>query len=159
MPPKKITMQPTVDQAAGAVPAARPVGTAPDHLAVRPGEDPWTSEEVALASAGLEEEAGRLRAEILAAEEAITGLMRDSGEGSGDDQADAGSKNITREHELALTGNARDMLLQVERALERLRTGTYGLCETCGDAIGKARMLAFPRATLCVECKQRQERH
>lgn len=161
MAPKKTTTQPMADQTGTTVPAARPAGISPEPeaLAVRPGEDPWTSEEVAHASAGLLDDAGRLRAEILAAEEAISGLMRDSGDGSGDDQADTGSKNITREHELALTGNAREMLLQTERALERLQAGTYGLCETCGDAIGKARMQAFPRATLCVECKQRQERH
>ena len=48
--------------------------------------------------------------------------------------------------------------IQFERALERLDAGTYGLCEICGKPIGKARMQAFPRATLCVECKQKQER-
>jgi RNA polymerase-binding protein DksA len=84
--------------------------------------------------------------------------MRDSGDGAGDDQADTGTKNITREHELALAANAREMLIQTERALERLAAGTYGLCENCGNPIGKARMQAFPRATLCVECKQKQER-
>lgn len=142
------------------LPKARAAGAAvdPGELAVRPGEDPWSAEEVDEARAGLLAEAGRLRTEILASEEAITGLMRDSGDGAGDDQADTGTKNITREHEMALAGNAREMLLQTERALDRLDTGTYGLCESCGNPIGKARMQAFPRATLCVECKQRQER-
>jgi len=46
----------------------------------------------------------------------------------------------------------------VERALQRLDTGTYGTCENCGNPIGKARLQAFPRATLCVSCKQREER-
>ncbi len=78
--------------------------------------------------------------------------------GPGDDEADTGSKNITREHELSLASNAREMLSQTERALGRLDAGTYGLCENCGKPIGKARMQAFPRATLCVECKQKQER-
>jgi RNA polymerase-binding protein DksA len=98
------------------------------------------------------------RTEISSSEEAIAGLMRDSGDGAGDDQADTGTKNITREHEMALAANAREMLEQTERALERLDAGTYGLCENCGNPIGKARMQAFPRATLCVECKQKQER-
>ncbi|WP_197359567.1 TraR/DksA family transcriptional regulator, partial [Streptomyces clavuligerus] len=88
----------------------------------------------------------------------LAGLMRDSGGGSSGDDADTGSKNITREHELALAANAREMLEQTERALQRLDAGTYGLCENCGKPIGKARMQAFPRATLCVECKQKQER-
>ncbi|MDP9610672.1 MULTISPECIES: TraR/DksA family transcriptional regulator [Streptomyces] len=145
---------------ASPLPKARAAGAPvdPGELAVRPGEDPWSAEEVEEARTELLTEAGRLRTEILASEEAITGLMRDSGDGAGDDQADTGTKNITREHEMALAGNAREMLLQTERALERLDTGTYGLCENCGNAIGKARMQAFPRATLCVECKQRQER-
>ncbi|MET7932214.1 TraR/DksA family transcriptional regulator [Streptomyces sp. NPDC005322] len=145
---------------ASPLPKARAAGNPvdPSELPVRPGEDPWSAEEVDEARSELLTETGRLRTEILASEEAITGLMRDSGDGAGDDQADTGTKNITREHEMALAGNAREMLLQTERALERLDAGTYGLCESCGKPIGKARMQAFPRATLCVECKQRQER-
>ncbi|MED7820475.1 TraR/DksA family transcriptional regulator [Streptomyces chiangmaiensis] len=141
-----------------AVPKARFAAVEPGELAVRPGEDPWTPEEVAEARAELESEAMRLRGEIDASEQALVGLMRDSGDGAGDDQADTGTKNITREHEMALSANAREMLEQTERALDGLDAGTYGLCESCGDPIGKARMQAFPRATLCVECKQKQER-
>ncbi|MFF3603341.1 TraR/DksA C4-type zinc finger protein [Streptomyces sp. NPDC002463] len=136
-----------------AVPPARP-----GELAVRPGEDPWTPEEVAEARSALQAEVLRLGSELVHSQEELTGLMRDSGDGAGDDQADTGSKNITREHELALAANAREMLEQTEHALERLDAGTYGLCEVCGKPIGKARMQAFPRATLCVEDKQRQER-
>ncbi|MDQ8701519.1 TraR/DksA C4-type zinc finger protein [Streptomyces sp. LHD-70] len=145
-------------RSAPSVPKARVVAAEPGELAVRPGEDPWTTEEVAGARTMLAEEAGRLRTEIVASEESLQGLMRDSGDGAGDDQADTGTKNITREHEMALAANAREMLEQTERALERLDAGTYGLCENCGQPIGKARMQAFPRATLCVECKQKQER-
>ncbi|WP_460108982.1 TraR/DksA family transcriptional regulator [Streptomyces sp. YKOK-J1] len=141
-----------------AVPKARLAAAEPGDLAVRPGEDPWTPEEVADARTELSSEVDRLRTEISTSESALVGLMRDSGDGAGDDQADTGTKNITREHEMALAANAREMLTQNEHALERLDAGTYGLCENCGDPIGKARMQAFPRATLCVECKQKQER-
>ncbi|MFJ6936097.1 TraR/DksA family transcriptional regulator [Streptomyces sp. NPDC101132] len=144
--------------ATSGLPRAGATAVAPGELAVRPGEDPWTPEEVAEARAELMSEILRLREELHHSEEAITGLMRDSGDGAGDDQADTGTKNITREHELALASNAREMLEQTERALERLDAGTYGVCENCGNPIGKARMQAFPRATLCVECKQKQER-
>lgn len=144
--------------AATAVPMTRAAATSPEELAVRPGEDPWTPEEVAAARAVLESEAARLRAEIISSETALAGLMRDSGDGAGDDDADTGTKNITREHEMSLAANAREMLEQTERALQRLDAGTYGLCEVCGKPIGKARMQAFPRATLCVEDKQKQER-
>ncbi|MEU8766100.1 TraR/DksA C4-type zinc finger protein [Streptomyces griseus] len=143
-------------QATAPVPPAR--AAAPDELAVRPGEDPWTPEEVAEARTLLTSETLRLRSELEASGAALAGLMRDSGDGAGDDEADTGTKNITREHELSLAANAQEMLEQTERALARLEAGTYGLCEICGKPIGKARMQAFPRATLCVEDKQKQER-
>lgn len=155
---RTVAAKKTTTEKPSAVPQARNAAAVPGELAVRSGEEPWTVEEVEEARAELEDEAGLRRSEITASEEALTGLMRDSGDGAGDDQADTGSKNITREHELALAGNAREMLYQIERALARLEAGTYGLCENCGNPIGKARMQAFPRATLCVECKQRQER-
>ncbi|MFC9634975.1 TraR/DksA C4-type zinc finger protein [Streptomyces mirabilis] len=155
---KKTPGTATAAQNPTAVPKARIAAVESGELAVRPGEDPWTPEEVAEARAELQSEALRLSTEISSSEESIAGLMRDSGDGAGDDQADTGTKNITREHEMALAANAREMLEQTERALERLDAGTYGLCENCGDPIGKARMQAFPRATLCVECKQKQER-
>ncbi|ANB05930.1 DNA-binding protein [Streptomyces ambofaciens] len=148
----------TATAAKTAVPKARGAAADPGDLAVRPGEEPWTLEEVEEARGGLQSEAERLRTEIDSSERSLQGMMRDSGDGAGDDEADTGSKNITREHELALAATAREVLTQTERALERLDTGTYGLCENCGNPIGKARMQAFPRATLCVECKQKQER-
>lgn len=130
----------------------------PATLPVRPGEDPWTTEEVHELHNELISELDRLQNEIDAAEAAISGLMRDSNDGAGDDQVDAGTKNISRESELALANNARDSLAQTQRALDRLEGVGFGTCESCGQAIGKARMQAFPRATLCVQCKAKQER-
>ncbi|GJF28715.1 hypothetical protein KNE206_14150 [Kitasatospora sp. NE20-6] len=130
----------------------------PAELPVRTGEDAWTSAEVTELHAELNADLERLRAEIEASEAAITGLMRDSNDGAGDDQVDAGTKNINRESELALANNARDSLAQTERALTRLEGVGFGVCESCGQAIGKARLQAFPRATLCVSCKAKQER-
>ena len=106
----------------------------------------------------LDQEATRLRTEIVAAEEGIADLLRDSGDGAGDDQADAGTKTFEREHEMSLANNSRGMLQQAERALKRIEDGSYGVCESCGSPIGKARLQAFPRATLCVSCKQKEER-
>ena len=78
--------------------------------------------------------------------------------GAGDDQADAGAKTFEREHEMSLVYNARDMVQQTERALERIANKTYGKCEECGNFVGKARLQVFPRATLCMVCKQKEER-
>jgi RNA polymerase-binding protein DksA len=141
---------------ASAVPPARD-GVEPEALAVLPGEDPWTAEEVQEARDTLQGDVERLRSEIAHSEAAVAGLLRDSGDGAGD-EADTGTKNITRESELALAASTRETLEQADHALRRLDEGTYGLCEVCGRPIGKARMQAFPRATLCLDDKQKQER-
>jgi len=127
-------------------------------LPVRSGEKRWTEAELAKVRKELESEIAELRAEISKSESEIAERMGDAVADAGDDQADAGAKTFQRERELALTHNARELLAQNERALARIESGTYGVCESCGEPIGKARLQAFPRATLCVACKQREER-
>ena len=77
---------------------------------------------------------------------------------AGDDQADTGTKTFEREQEISLAKNLLERITQVERALERLGEGNYGWCEKCGNAIPVERLAAFPSATLCVSCKQLEER-
>ena len=132
--------------------------TQADRLAVRADESPWTSAELAEVRDDLNGEAQRLRKEISLAEEEIAGLFRDGGDGAGHDQADVGSTAFERDHEMSLARHSREMLSQIEHALERIDDGSYGVCESCGNPIGKLRLMAFPRATLCVACKQREER-
>ena len=127
-------------------------------LLVRPGEKPWTEVELVKVRKELETEVEGLRADIAQAESQIAERLGDAVGDAGDDQADVGAKTFEREHELAMTQNARDLLARSEQALARIDAGTYGVCESCGQPIGKARLQAFPRATLCVSCKQREER-
>jgi DnaK suppressor protein len=127
-------------------------------LPVRPGEEPWTDAELKEARTELEAEAASLRADLDRAASDMAERLGDSVHDAGDDSADAGTKAFEREHELALNQNAQDLLDQAERALARIDAGTYGVCESCGKPIGKARLLAFPRAILCVACKQHEER-
>ncbi|HWF81432.1 MAG TPA: TraR/DksA family transcriptional regulator [Streptosporangiaceae bacterium] len=127
-------------------------------LPIREGEERWTEAEIIELRDQLAAEAAELQAEIERAESDIANRLGDAVIDAGDDQADVGAKAYEREHELALTYNARELLAQAERALARIDSGTYGSCESCGEAIGKARLQAFPRATLCVSCKQREER-
>jgi len=121
-------------------------------------DEPWTKKELTAIRIELEAEAQRLRGEIEIAESELADRLRDGGDGAGDDQADAGTKTFEREHEMSLANNARDLLVQTEHALGRIEDGTYGRCENCGNPIGKLRLQANPRATLCVSCKQREER-
>lgn len=131
---------------------------APSRLAVRDDESPWTKAELDAVRKDLLDEQSRLRVEHQRAEAALADLIRDGGDGAGDDQADAGAKTFEREHEMSLANNTADALDQVDRALARIDDGSYGVCESCGAAIGKHRLQAFPRATLCRACKEKEER-
>lgn len=130
------------------------VGTFP----VRAGEEPWTIAEVEEIARELTTEIARLRVELTQADAELSSLLRNSGDGAGDDQADSGSSALEREQELTLVLNTRDLLDQNQHALARVGAPGFGTCESCGEAVGKARLQAFPRATLCVTCKARQER-
>ena len=130
----------------------------PQRLRVRENEKPWTAKELATVRAELEADLARLQKEISVAEFDLAGLMSDIGDGAGDDPADAGTATFEREQEISLANNAREVFEQSARALARLVDGSYGICESCGSPIGKNRLLAFPRATLCLTCKSKQER-
>ena len=136
----------------------KPIKAAPTPVVVSDSETPWTPAELKAVRAALAKELVRLTTELAAVELEMDALIRESGEGAGDDQADAGTKTFEREHEMSLVINARDMVLQTERAIERIDDKTYGRCEECGNSIGKARLQVFPRATLCMVCKQKEER-
>ena len=89
----------------------------------------------------------------------ITELQRDRlADSAGDDQADTGTKTFEREQEITLANNLLERITQVERAIDRLGEGNYGWCERCGNAIPVERLAAFPVATLCISCKQLEER-
>ena len=136
----------------------KPIKVAPTPVVVSENESPWTAAEIKAIKSEISKELDRLRKELSVVEQEMDALIQESGEGAGDDQADAGTKTFEREHEMSLVINARDMVLQTERALERIENKTYGNCEECGSPIGKARLQVFPRATLCMLCKQKEER-
>ena len=136
----------------------KPIKVAPTPVVVSENESPWTAAEIKAIRTEISKELDRLRKELAVVEQEMDALIQESGEGAGDDQADAGTKTFEREHEMSLVINARDMVLQTERALERIDNKSYGNCEECGAPIGKARLQVFPRATLCMLCKQKEER-
>ena len=136
----------------------KPIKAAPTPVVASDGEAPWSAAELKSIRTEISKDLARLREELALVEAEMDELISESGEGAGDDQADSGTKTFEREHEMSLVINARDMVLQTERALARIDNKTYGNCEECSNAIGKARLQVFPRATLCMICKQKEER-
>ena len=58
---------------------------------------------------------------------------------------------------LRLRGRDLKLLKKIEEAISRIESGTYGVCESCGEKINYKRLEARPVTTLCIECKTRQE--
>ena len=133
--------------------AAKPAAATPAA-----SRDEWKPGELAEVRAALARDAEELQHEFDEATQAIDDVRTAGADSTGDDQADKGSATFEREQGMSLAANSRDMLTQTQRALQRIDDGTYGACENCGKPIGKDRLQAFPRATLCKECKQREER-
>ena len=69
--------------------------------------------------------------------------------------AEAGSMKFEYEKELSIEQNTVDLLGKVERALDNIEKGTYGICESCGKSIPMARLDVLPYVTLCVDCARK----
>ena len=66
--------------------------------------------------------------------------------------AELGSDNFEQEFTLSLLATEEDTLGMIERALERIESGTFGVCEECEGSIPKARLNALPHTPVCVKC-------
>lgn len=114
----------------------------------------WTSTELKSIRAALEQEATRLRQDLDVAAHAYGTGVGEFFDGAGDEIGDVGSLMIELREGSTVASNESDILVQCERALERIGASTYGLCESCEKPITKARLRALPRATHCINCQQ-----
>ena len=158
LPPSRNAKAAAKGVAAKKTPQLKPIKSAPTPIETSAVDEQWSATELKSMRAELAKDLIRLKAELAEIESEMDDLIERDGIGAGDDQADAGTKTFEREHEMSLVYNARDMVLQTERALERIDSKSYGRCEDCQNPIGKARLKVFPRATLCMKCKAKEER-
>jgi RNA polymerase-binding protein DksA len=71
--------------------------------------------------------------------------------------ADAGTDTFDQDLALGMVENGEDEIREIDDAIERIRAGTYGTCESCSASIPEARLQAIPYARLCLDCKQKEE--
>ncbi|MBN1188752.1 MAG: TraR/DksA C4-type zinc finger protein [Dehalococcoidales bacterium] len=67
------------------------------------------------------------------------------------------TESMELEKRLALENRLNSLLVEVERALQKLDAGTYGYCDMCNEPIDPARMEALPQAILCLTCRQKMK--
>ena len=94
------------------------------------------------------------QAEALKAEADQLAAEMEPGDIQFDDESGEGATaTVDRERDLALSAQARQEIEEIDHARAKMQLGTYGICESCGQPIPKARLKAIPHARLCVACK------
>ncbi len=73
------------------------------------------------------------------------------------EMGDQASAEIDRNFMLRLKGRERQLLKKIDESIEKIDSGTYGICEICGEEINIKRLEARPVTTMCIECKTEQE--
>ncbi len=74
------------------------------------------------------------------------------------DEMDLASSEYLQSFEFRLRGREKSLLSKLDLALKKIEDGTFGICEICEEQIGKKRLEARPETTLCIKCKEDQER-
>jgi len=75
------------------------------------------------------------------------------------DEVDLASSEYIQSFALRLRGRERNFLDKIETALRKIEDGEFGICESCEEPIGRKRLDARPETTLCIRCKEDQERN
>ena len=74
------------------------------------------------------------------------------------DEMDLASSEYLQSFEFRLRGREKSLLSKLDLALKKIEDGTFGVCEVCEEPIGKKRLEARPETSLCIKCKEDQER-
>ena len=74
------------------------------------------------------------------------------------DEMDLASSEYIQSFEFRLRGREKSLLTKLDHALKKIEDGSFGVCEICDEPIGKKRLEARPETSLCIKCKEDQER-
>lgn len=106
------------------------------------------------------EERDRLQQELKLIDQDLIRLgqsQADEGKSVGNHMADEGGSIQETDNDLAVRGNAEQVLEAIERALKKFDAGTYGICEDTGEPIPEARLEALPYARFTVKAQEKRE--
>ena len=74
------------------------------------------------------------------------------------DPLDRAMSESSRTIELRKRDRERKLIQKIQKAIQKMEDGTYGICEECGDEISEERLKVRPEASLCIKCKEEQEK-
>jgi len=73
------------------------------------------------------------------------------------DPTDQATMETDRNFDLRIRDRERKLIKKIDQALNRIKDGSFGVCESCGGPISSKRLQARPVTTLCIDCKTSQE--
>ena len=97
------------------------------------------------------------RQEIMSLYEHDIKVGQEASDEGTEDIVDRANNSYNREFMFALSGTERQILTEIDEALDRIEDGSYGTCLNCDEAIPKARLKAVPWARYCIDCQERAE--
>ncbi len=107
----------------------------------------------------IREDLERRRAELINKSRVTQSDIRDSDQMQGGrDSLDESTNEQGTSTRLRFADRDRNLIMKINDALERIDDDDYGYCEVCGDEINEKRLRARPMTTMCIECKEEQER-
>jgi len=125
-----------------------------DTKQIEKGYLPSMAIDIAVMKSRLEAKRKELLESISELTEAQPELVDPTATGEGSQDFEEAAIDVTEmEDERALRENERELLNEVEQALERIKQGTYGICTNCGRPIDERRLEALPWASLCIVCE------
>ena len=97
------------------------------------------------------------RLEILSMYEHDLKVGQGTSDEGAEDLVDRATSSYNREFMLSISGSERQILLEIEEALERIETDEFGQCVHCGEKIAPQRLQALPWARYCIDCQEQAE--
>lgn len=100
-----------------------------------------------------------LRTQLAEIRERLAEMKKPPSKGStigfGKRVGDGTSEAVSRFTEVGIANDLEVTASRIERALEKLDEGTYGVCDACGEPIAEGRLRAAPASSTCIECARR----
>ncbi|MFO7645540.1 MAG: RNA polymerase-binding protein DksA [Desulfosarcina sp.] len=97
----------------------------------------------------------RLQELLSHADQTVTGMTEQKE--NFPDPTDRASLESDRNFMLRIRDREHKLIKKVKKALDRIESGTFGVCETCGEDISLERLKARPVTTQCIDCKTKEE--
>ena len=98
------------------------------------------------------------RMDLLAELQRVTNGEKNKERSGGMDPVDLADASYSADYSLAWTEKINRRIREIDESLQRIKDGTYGICQVCGEDIPEGRLEVRPKAKYCAQCKEDLEK-